>query len=190
MKREDLTKLGITDELVDKIMALHGSDIEAHKQKLVTAQAETDGLKKQLTDANASIEGFKKLDPEALQKAADEWKTKAEAAQAEAQKQVAGLKFDFALDGALTAAKAKNAKAVKALLQQDALKLSDDGSILGLKEQLEKIKTENDFLFESEQPTPKIITGGQPTTQTITDPVIAAMRKAAGLPAEGAKANG
>lgn len=186
MKREELIKLGIAEDLVDKIMALHGSDIESHKAKLTTSQAEIDGLKKQLTEAGTTIEGFKKLDPEALQKAADEWKVKAEAAQAEATNQVAALKFDHALDGALTGAKAKNAKAVKALLAMDALKLNDDGSILGLKEQLEKIQSENDFLFESDQPTPKIVTGGNPKS-VISDPMIQAARRAAGLTVEGDK---
>ena len=187
MKREDLTKLGIAEDLVDKIMALHGSDIESHKTKLTTSQAEVEGLKKQLTEAGAAIEGFKKLDPEALQKAVDEWKAKAEAAQAEAIKQVNQLKFDHALDGALTGAKAKNAKAVKALLDTNLLKLNDaDGSIIGLDEQLKKVKESNDFLFESDQPTPKIVVGGTSKT-VIGDPMISAARKAAGLPVEGAK---
>jgi predicted nucleic acid-binding Zn-ribbon protein len=187
MKREDLAKLGIAEDLVDKIMALHGSDIESHKGKLTASQAELDGLKKQLTEAGAAIEGFKKLDVDGIKAAADEWKAKAEAAQAEAAKQVAALKFDHALDGALTGAKAKNAKAVRALLTLDALKLNEtDGSILGLKEQLEKIKTENDFLFDSDQPTPKIVVGGNPT-QTISDPMILAARRAAGLKVEGEK---
>jgi predicted phage tail protein len=186
MKREDLIKLGIAEDLVDKIMALHGSDIEGHKTKLTTSQAEIEGLKKQLTDAGAAIEGFKKLDPEALQKAADEWKAKAEAAQADAEKQLAQLKFDHALDGALAGAKAKNAKAVKALLDPSLLKLNDaDGSIVGLDEQLKKVKEGNDFLFESDQPTPKIVVGGNPTS-TISDPMIQAARKAAGLKVEGA----
>lgn len=185
MKREDVLKLGVAEDLVDKIMALHGSDIESHKAKLTTAQAEADGLKKQIADANAAIEGFKKLDPEALQKAADEWKAKAEAAQADAEKQLAQLKFDHALDGALAGAKAKNAKAVKALLDPSLLKLNDaDGSIVGLDEQLKKVKEGNDFLFDSDQPTPKIVTGGSPTT-VLGDPMLLAVRKAAGLKAPG-----
>ena len=187
MNREDILKLGVAEDLVDKIMALHGADIESHKTKLSTAQAEIDGLKKQVGEANTAIEGFKKLDPDALQKAADEWKAKAEQAEKDAQAQVAQLKFDHALDGALTGAKAKNAKAVKALLDASLLKLNEaDGSIIGLDEQLKKVKEGNDFLFESDQPTPKIVLGGTSKT-VIGDPVIIAARKAAGLPIEGAK---
>ena len=32
MKREDLKEFGLSDEALDKIMALHGVDIERHKQ--------------------------------------------------------------------------------------------------------------------------------------------------------------
>ena len=184
MKREDLINLGVAEDMVDKIMTLHGADIEAHKTKLSTAQSELDGLKKQLTEAGETIEGFKKLDIEGVKKSADDWKAKAEQAEKDAQAQIQQLKFEHALDGALVGAKAKNAKAVKALLQTDALKLNEaDGSILGLKEQLEKIKSENDYLFESDTPTPKIVAGGN-NKPVIIDSVVLAARKAAGLPVE------
>jgi len=70
--------------------------------------------------------------------------------------------------------------AVRALLKETDLKLAEDGSIVGLTEQLEKVKTENDYLFESEDANPKIVTGGNKTT-TNTDPIVFAARKAAGL---------
>lgn len=183
MNKDDLKKLGLTDEaVIEQIIILHGKDIEKHKTGLTTAQAEADGLKKQLTDANAAIEGFKKLDIDGVRKSADEWKTKAEQAQAEAQKQVAGLKFDHALDGALTGARAKNSKAVRALLDLNNLKLNEaDGSIIGLDDQLKKVKESNDYLFDSDTPTPKIVTGGN-NKSVITDSVVLAARKAAGLP--------
>lgn len=182
MKREDLTKLELADDVVDKIMALHGQDLEKHKAAAATAQAELDGLKKQLADANAQIESFKGMDIEGIKAAADEWKTKAEQAKADAEQQIQALKFDHALDQALAGAKAKNAKAVRALLQMDALKLNEaDGSIVGLKEQLEKIQSEADYLFESDQPAPKVVAGGNNQSVTNTDPFIAAFKRGAGL---------
>lgn len=180
MKKTDLTALGLTDELAEQIIVLHGKDIESHKSKLVTAQTEIDGLKTQLTEAGTTIEGFKKMDVDGIKAAADDYKAKFEQAQTEAQKQITALKFEHALDGVLTSEKAKNLKAVKALLSSDALKLNEDGSILGLKEQLEKIKSENDYLFEPDGVTPKIVTSTN--SKPITgDPVIDAARKAAGL---------
>jgi len=183
MKREDLTKLELSDEQIDKIMALHGQDIEKHKASLSGVQTELDGLKKQLGEANTTIESFKKLDVDTIKQAADEWKAKAEAAEAEASAQLAALKFDHALDGALAGAKARNGKAVKALLQTDLLKLADDGTISGLKEQLDKIKSENDYLFEDDKPQPRVVAGGN-SKSVITDSVVLAARKAAGLPVD------
>lgn len=182
MKREDLEKIeGLSKEAIDKIMALNGADIEKHKTAAETAKTEADGLKTQLTEANKQIEAFKGMDVEGVKKSADEYKAKFEQAQADAKKQVDQLKFDHALDGALTTAKAKNAKAVRALLNTELLKLADDGSISGLNDQIAKIKTDNDFLFEDDKPGPKIVAGGNNKT-VLSDPVIMAARKAAGLP--------
>ena len=187
MKREDLEKLGLSKEQIDAVMAENGKDVEAQKAKITTAQADVEALKKQVEGANKQIEDFKKLDVEGVKKAADEYKAKFETSQAESAKQLTQLKFDHALEGALTGAKAKNPKAVKALLDSNNLKLNEaDGSILGLKEQLEKIQKENDYLFESGVPTPKIVTGGN-NQQITTDAFTAAMRKGAQLPPEQGK---
>lgn len=169
MKREDLKALGLEDSAVDSIMALHGKDIEGHKSKLTTAQAEIDGLKSQLTEASTTIEGFKKLDIDGIKAAADDWEAKAKQAQTDAAKQLAAVKFDHALESALTGAKAKNAKAVQALLSTDALKDANGEFIAErFNEQLEKIKSENDYLFADVKEPPKIITGGTPLTKTET----------------------
>lgn len=101
-------------------------------------QARFDGVNEQLTAANKKLEGY---DPE--------WKTKAAEAARQADEKVAQVQFDYALNAALGAAKARNATAVKALLNMDGLKFNE-GTIVGLKEQLDAIKAENDFLFESE----------------------------------------
>lgn len=104
-----------------------------------TLQARFDGMNEQLTTANKKLEGY---DPE--------WKTKAAQAAQQADERVKQIEFDYALNAALGVAKARNATAVKALLNMDGLKLTD-GKIVGLQEQLDAIKAENDFLFEGEQ---------------------------------------
>jgi molybdopterin-guanine dinucleotide biosynthesis protein len=184
MNKKQLMELGLTEELADQIVVLHGKDIESHKTKLATAQTELDGVKAQLTEAGATIEGFKKLDVEGIKVAANEWKAKAEQVQADAAKQIASLKFDHALDGALTGAKAHNVKAVKALLDIEQLRKAfneADGSIPGLDDQLKKVKESDGYQFESDTPTPKVVLGGQ-NKSVISDAVVDAARKAAGLP--------
>lgn len=181
MKREDLKALGLEDGAVDSIMALHGKDIESHKAKVTTAQAEIDGLKSQLVEASTTIEGFKKLDVDGIKAAADDWKAKAEQAQTDAAKQLAAVKFDHALETALNGAKVKNAKAVSALLSTNDLK-DANGEFIAERftEQLTKIKSENDYLFADATPAPKIVTGGN-SQSVVGDAFNDAMRKGAGL---------
>lgn len=180
MQRNELEKLGLEKDAIDQIMALHGRDIEANKAKAAAIESERDGLKSQLDEAAKAIEGFKALDIEGVKKSADEWKAKAEQAQKDAEKQVYQVRYESALSDALKASKAKNVKAVRALLNEADLKLTDDG-LVGLKEQLEKVKPENDYLFESDVPTPKIVSGGGNKPIENQDAVVIAARKAAGL---------
>ncbi len=186
MNAEDLKKLGLTDdELIQKIIVAHGKDIEKHKAQIDTAEAEVKSLKDQLSEAGKQIESFKGMDIDGVKKAAADWEAKARQAEADAAKQVAQLKFDHALDGALSGAKARNAKAVRALLNLDGLKLNEaDGSVIGLKEQLEKIQSEADYLFESDEASPRVVTGATGKTTTTGDSFMAALRKGAGLPEE------
>ena len=147
MKREFLTGLGVAEDVIDKIMAENGKDIEAAKAKY----ADYDALKTQLAEANGKIEEFGKLDFDGVKKMADDYKAKFEEAQAESKKQIEAMQFNHALENALSGAKAKNIKAVRALLETDKLKLNKDGSLTGLTEQLDKLKSENDYLFETEK---------------------------------------
>lgn len=184
MKREDLEKQGLSKEQIDFIMAENGKDVETQKAKTTTAETTLKTANEQLTEAGKQIESFKAMKVEDIQRAADDWKTKAETAQADAAKTVAQLKFDHALDGALTGAKAKNAKAVKALLNLENLKFNEaDGSIIGLDDQIKALKTANDFLFEGETGDPQIVTGAH-SDSVVTNAFTAAMRKGAGLSTE------
>ena len=87
-----------------------------------------------------------------------QWKEKAAQAQADADAKIAGMRFDAALSSALRDAKVKNPATLTGLLDRDALKLAD-GKILGLAEQLESIKKDNGFLFESDEKPPRIVAG-------------------------------
>lgn len=143
MNREFLTSLGIEDkDIIDKIMKENGSDIENVKKNF-------SGIREQLDAANKQIEELGKLDYEGAKKLADDYKSKYEESVRANEK----MQFDYALDAALAAAKPRNAKAVKALIETDKLKFSE-GKLIGLDEQLKGIRKDNDFLFEPEQPKP------------------------------------
>lgn len=187
MKRDELKKLlgdSATDEVIGKIMDMHGADIEAHKKSATDLQAQFDTVNQQLTDANKQIEDFKGMNIDEIKKAADDYKAQFEKAQTDHATQMQDLKFEHALDGALVTAKAKNPKAVKALLDMDVLKKAYDektDTIVNFDEHLKPVKTANDYLFESDKPLPKIITGTNNKTIS-TDAMTDAMRKGAGLP--------
>lgn len=167
MKTEFLKSLNLSQEVIDKIMAENGKDIAAEQKKADKIIQERDSyklkaesLETQVNDANTEIQKFKDMDIDGIKKAADDWKETAEKAKADADKQISQMKFDYALSAALTGAKAKNTKAVKALLDMDGLKFNDnDGKIVGLDEQLAQIKTDNDYLFESDEPAPEFVKG-------------------------------
>jgi homoserine dehydrogenase len=181
MKREFLKELGLEKEVIDQIMEENGKDIESSKAEAAAEKTRADGLQGQLADANKEIESYKDMDVEGIKKSAEDYKKKFEESEAKSKKDMADLKFSHALDAGLSKAKAKNSKSVKPLLDLEALKLQEDGTILGLNEQLEKIKGENDFLFESDDKTPTVVkgTGGGGTK---TDEV--AVRAVMGLPPE------
>lgn len=161
MKREFLEGLGIEKENIDKIMAENGKDIEGVKASLSTKEAELADTKKLLDDANKEIEGFKDLDVEAIKAKAEDYKAKFEEAQEKAKVELEKVQFNHILENTLKGAKAKNVKAVKALLDLEGLKLNE-GKVVGLDEQLESIQQENEFLFEVEDT--------EPNTPTFTRP--------------------
>lgn len=165
MKTEFLKSLNLSQEVIDKIMAENGKDIAVEQKKAEKVIQERDSyklkaesLETQVNDANTEIQKFKDMDIDGIKKAADDWKETAEKAKADADKQISQMKFDYALSAALTGAKAKNPKAVKALLDMDGLKFND-GKIVGLDEQLAQIKADNDYLFESDEPAPEFVKG-------------------------------
>ena len=107
---------------------------------------------KALEDANKTLEELKKnagLSDE-YKKQIDELKAANGKAQEEYKAQLKQLKLDTAIDNALTAAKARNAKAVKALLDTGKIVMTDDGTVAGIKEQLDSIVKENPYLFDTD----------------------------------------
>ena len=153
------------------------TDFNAKNEELKTAQG-------QIKTANETIEGFKAMDIDGIKKAADEWKAKYEQAEKEHAAKLADMEFDGLLSSAITTAKGRNAKAIRALLDVDALKASKNQAD-DLKTALEVLKKDNDYLFESDQTPPPYAggTGRNPITNKYT-PEENAIRAAAGLKVE------
>lgn len=148
------------------------------KYKMLEAQkADTEKLLKEATDAkNASDELKSKYDALLQAQKADKEKYEAE---------LTANRKAYAIDLALTKAGAKNNKAVKALLDDTKISVSEKGELTGLAEQLDAVRKDNDYLFEAKQeqvtPTtnkPTFGTGSQSSTGGQVDE---SLRKAFGL---------
>lgn len=161
MTRKQLEDLGLTKEQADSIIKINGDDIENAKSASATEiknlQTEVDGLKTQVGDRDKQLETLKASagDNADLKKQIEDLQTENATAKANHESELNQLKIDFAVEKALTGAKAKNIKAVKALLELEDAKLDKDGNVKGLAEQIEKLTTGDDtkFLFEAQKQT-------------------------------------
>src|SRR5690606_36593585 len=98
----------------------------------------------------------------------EELKQQNETTKSEYEEKLQKQAFEFSLEKALSNAKAKNPKAVKALLDLESNKL-DGYKLLGLDDQLTKLKESESYLFDEEQPdTPYIFAGGNPKGSSYT----------------------
>lgn len=161
MTRKQLEDLGLAKEQADSVMKINGDDIENAKGTAATEiknlQTEVDGLKTQVGDRDKQLETLKASagDNADLKKQIEDLQTENATAKANHESELNQLKIDFAVEKALTGAKAKNIKAVKALLELDDAKLDKDGNVKGLAEQIEKLTSGDDtkFLFEAQKQT-------------------------------------
>ncbi|EKB3549501.1 phage scaffolding protein [Listeria monocytogenes] len=165
MQREYLKGLGLEDEVINKVMAENGKDITAAKQQLSEVEAERDGLKSQLTQRDKDIDDLKKDSgtSEELKKQIEDLQQKNKDLESDYQSEIAETKKNSAIELALASAKAKNSKAVRALLDNDKLELTDEG-LKGLDEQLEALQESDAYLFAQEsEAVPKFGFSGNPT---------------------------
>lgn len=161
MTRKQLEDLGLTKEQADSVMKINGDDIENAKgttsTEIKNLQTEVEGLKTQVGDRDKQLETLKASagDNADLKKQIEDLQTENATAKANHESELNQLKIDFAVEKALTGAKAKNIKAVKALLELNDAKLDKDGNVKGLAEQIEKLTSGDDtkFLFEAQKQT-------------------------------------
>lgn len=185
MKREFLANFKVGDsalpkEVIDAIMAENGRDVEA-------AKADADGLREQLKAAQDGLKAFDGVDVSALNGKVSELTVKLEAQAKEHEAAIAKLTFEHALDGAITQAHGRNAKAIRALLDVDKLLASKDQSA-DIKNAIDGLKSSDAYLFDdSNTQTPPPFAAGTGTGAHVGDDnaeTLAAFRAAAGLKVE------
>lgn len=151
MKREVLTALGLSDEVVDKIMTEYGKSVTSLKSKQTELEEQIATYKQHVSDRDKQLETLKKSagDSEKLQaqisKLQEDNKKSNEAYEAKIKQ----MGIDNAVTLALTNAKAKNVKAVRALLNLDGAKMDGD-TIIGLSDQIAKLKESDAYMFDGD----------------------------------------
>lgn len=133
----------ITEEIEKKVMEefVEKKDVDLKDTKISE-------LEEQLNTRNKDIEELKKIDGTKLKEELDSLQTKYNDETEALKKKLQNTQFENALDLALTGINTKDSGLVKTLLDREKLQLKD-GKIEGLTEQIESIKKEKDFLFNS-----------------------------------------
>lgn len=173
MKFEELLKKqGLTDEQVNAVLSrmkenkiyttsLENADVRYNKLKEDKKDLET-----QLGKANTTIADLDKLkiDNQELQGKLTNYETE----KANYEKALKDKDFNYALDKALSGYKCKDTELIKALIKRDNIKFEGD-NVIGLKEQMDAIQKERDYLFEKEvKGTGSFKTGGNAGGSTST----------------------
>ena len=145
MKREFLLEFRVGDnplpkEVIDAIMAENGRDI----QKVKANFADYEELKNQLSALQQD---------RSFEETAKAWEEKYNQAVEDHKQQIASMAFDRALGEGIVKARGRNAKAITALLDVDALKASENQED-AIEAALETLKKDNRYLFEGDVPPP------------------------------------
>ena len=112
--------------------------LQEQKKQLEEASKNYEKQLKDLTKNNADVEALNKL-VEQLQLSNKELEINH-------KNEMDKLQFNFALENALTGAKSKNNKALKALLNMESIKYQE-GKLEGLQEQIEALQKDASYLF-------------------------------------------
>lgn len=174
VKRDELKSIipDITGEQVNQIMAIHGADIERHKQQLAALTAERDEAKGKYHETAARLAG---LDAE--------YKAKVEAAEQATAETLDGMQREFEFQNAARAAMAEikftsNAARKEFLAELEARNLPvQAGKIIGFDEYYAEMRKADPAAFESSF-YPTVKDGGDPCHPvTVPEDPVAAFGK-------------
>ena len=164
MTRADLDDFNLPKEAKDKIMELHGKDIEATKSK-VEEKIKAD-YEKQISERDKQLEELKKVDASAFEAKIKELQEENLKSKTDFENQLKQTKIDLSIENALIKAGAKDAKLLKSMIATDKIIIDNDKTI-GLDEQLADIKKSHGWAFADEQTS---ITTGQPQQPNTPQP--------------------
>lgn len=146
---EDLQKRYKDIDLVDSSNYIEKSELETANKTIKQYKKDIEKRDKDLTDLQSKIKDNEELNTEIEQLKADNKK-----ASEEYEAKLNQVKFENALEKALIKSKAKNNKAVKALLDIEKIKL-DGENLLGFDDQIKALEESDAYLFLKEETKPQ-----------------------------------
>ena len=141
----------VDDKDVELFIASENDGDFVRRNRLNEESDKVKELRSQLQDYDTQIEELKKH-ADASSELQDKIKEIQDAKKEEVESLNNKLRqktLDNEVEKELIKRKARNPKAVKALLDNDTIKLEEDDSVVGLSEQLDKLQESDDYLFES-----------------------------------------
>lgn len=117
-------------------------------EKIKTA---SDKYKEQLETSQEALKGFEGVNVDELKAKITQLNNDIQTKDKEYQNKIADMEFNSILDNAITKSGAKNSKAIKALLDLEALKTSKNQAD-DISKAIEQVKTDNDYMFKSAEP--------------------------------------
>lgn len=158
MKKEDFLKLGFSEEDAKKAADASQEELKAYipKTRFDEVNNEKKKLELDVRERDTQLETLKNStgDVEAMKKQITDLQADNKAKEDAHAAEIKQLKIDAAVSAALTTSKAKNEKAVRALLELDPekIELLEDGTIKGLDDQIKTLTESDDtkFLFDTE----------------------------------------
>lgn len=191
MKREDLEALGLSKDQIDKVLDMHhkeydpiNRDLESTKKDLENEQKKASSQANTIKDLKKDLEAFKDVDVTDLKQKIADLEENIRTKDENHKKEIADRDFNDILNKSIVSAKGKNAKAITALLDIDALKASknqrDD-----IADALKALTEAEDSKMLFGDPDPQKVEIGNPigiVTKSGASNDDAAMRAVMGLP--------
>lgn len=152
MKTDELKAWGLTDEQSEKVMAQYGKDVSKLQKENEKLTADRDKEKERADTAEETLKKFDGVDLEGMKAEVDKWKLEAEKTKTEYERKEAEREFEDILKTAISEAKGRNEKAIRANLDIEKL-MKSRNQREDVKKALEDLKGAEDtaFMFVDEK---------------------------------------
>lgn len=178
MNKEELLKLGLSEEQTEKVLSVNAEQLKGFipKSRFDEVNNTKKQLEKDLKDRDVQLENLKNSsgDVETMKQTIENLQRDNKVAKDNFEAELAKFKLESAIDTTLLGSNVINTRAVKALLDMDKIKLDGD-VLIGINEQIEALKNAEDskMLFkvtETKQKEPNFsgVKPGEGNTQNST----------------------